>query len=290
MKKHIPSTLITITTLIFSGCGSTNFQTYSSSKYTFVYPKSYSIEEPTESLPALIVRGEKGRIEIFKNADFPDPVSKTLGERSHEYSSSGIEEFESQYVPKEKLKVNDYDIWTFYLENDEPTKNELNKIVKSIVSSSPTETQTQDIQEPTQPIAPEITAKDESEKAKETLVSFFNYLSLNEFEKALTLFSLDSQFTPLEELAQGNNKAEVLENYCKATKTCLKATVLEVKQIADYEYNLVVQFSNKDGSLYIFGPCCGATEKEMPSKNKFDFTVKKIDNDFKVTSAPLYRP
>lgn len=135
MKKHIPSSLIAITTLIFSGCVSTNLQTYSSNKYSFQYPQNYSIEEPTESLPALVVKGEKGRIEIFKNTDFTDPVSKALGERSHEYSSSGVEEFESQYVPKEKLKVNDYDIWIFYLAPDDQTKNELNNIVKSITIS-----------------------------------------------------------------------------------------------------------------------------------------------------------
>ena len=125
-------------------------------------------------------------------------------------------------------------------------------------------------------------------------MTFFNYLSENEFEKASGLFSSDELdwenlevYSPAEET---NNKAKVLENYCKAVQTCLKAKILEAKQTANYEYNLVVQFLNKDGSTYIFGPCCGATEEEMPSKDKFDYTVKKIDNGFKVTTPPLYRP
>ena len=132
MYKFLKLSLLLAAILLLIGCASANSQTYSSDKYTFEYPKTYSIEEPTESLPVLVVRGEKGRVEIFKNADFNDPVSKALGERSHEYSSSGIEEFEYQYVPKEKLKVNDYDIWIFYLEGDEQTKNELKNIVKSL--------------------------------------------------------------------------------------------------------------------------------------------------------------
>jgi hypothetical protein len=119
-----------------------------------------------------------------------------------------------------------------------------------------------------------IATADESESAKNTLIAFFDYLSKNEFEAAANLFSLDPQFTPLEEFATGNNQAEVLKNYCQAVGTCLKTNVLSVKKATNDEYHLVVEFVNKDDSIYVFGPCCGATEEEMPSKNKFDFTVK----------------
>jgi hypothetical protein len=143
-------------------------------------------------------------------------------------------------------------------------------------------------------LEPAITEKDESEKAKNALITFFDYLNENEFEKASGLFSSDETdwesikvYSPEDE---ASNKAKILENYCEAVGTCLKAKILEAKQTANYEYNLVVQFLNKDGSIYIFGPCCGATEEEMPSKDKFDYTVKKIDNAFEVKTPPLYRP
>lgn len=135
---------------------------------------------------------------------------------------------------------------------------------------------------------------DESEMAKNTLISFFDYLSKNEFEKALTLLNLDegeweglSIFSLPEERS---NKAKVLETYCQAVGTCLRAEVLDVKKEMSDEYSLVVQFLNKDGSIYVFGPCCGATEETMPSKKEFDYKVKKIDDIFKVETAPLYRP
>lgn len=139
-------------------------------------------------------------------------------------------------------------------------------------------------------------SKDESEMAKNTLVAFFDYLSKNEFEKALGLFSLDDPTNSWEGLAslspsaERNNKAKVLENYCKATGTCLKAKVLEVKKETGDNYDLVVQFLNADGSVFVKGPCCGATEETMPSTSKFDFKVKKINNAFRASTAPVYRP
>ena len=139
-------------------------------------------------------------------------------------------------------------------------------------------------------------AEDESTKAEEVLVSFFTYLNNQDFEKALTLFELDDPTNSWEGLESFSlpedrkNKAKVLKNYCEATGTCLKAKVIEIKKENNNSYKLVVQFQNNDGNTFVLGPCCGATEEEMPSQNKFDFTVKKINNVFKVTTAPVYRP
>ncbi len=101
-----------------------NLKNYSSKYYTFQYPKSYSIEEPTESSRVLAIRGEKGRIEIFKMNDFS-------GERITGASSTGFEEFEYKYTPKMKYIIEDYAIWIFYLAKDQETEEELNNIYNS---------------------------------------------------------------------------------------------------------------------------------------------------------------
>lgn len=146
----------------------------------------------------------------------------------------------------------------------------------------------------TQPLPIEKESNQQPTTAKDALITFFDSLNKNEFEKASKLFSSDEAdweglavYSPIEDT---NNKAKVLENYCKATLTCLKAKVLEVKEGGSGEYTLIVQFLNNDGTTYIFGPCCGATEKEMPSKDTFDYRVKKNNNMFKVITPPLYRP
>jgi hypothetical protein len=40
----------------------------------------------------------------------------------------------------------------------------------------------------------------------------------------------------------------------------------------------------------VLGPCCGATEEEMPPQDEFVFKVKKINGEFKVITVPVYIP
>lgn len=156
----------------------------------------------------------------------------------------------------------------------------------------------QSVDNQTQPIEKESNQQSEEIEqpttAKDTLIAFFDYLNKKEFEKASRLFSSDEAdwegLKVYSSTEDASNKAEILENYCKATLTCLKAKVLEVNEERNGEYTLVVQFLNNDGTTYIFGPCCGAIEKETPSKDKFDYIVKKINSMFKVITPPLYRP
>lgn len=130
--------------------------------------------------------------------------------------------------------------------------------------------------------------------AEETLVAFFDYLSRGEFGNAVKLFSSDeSDWESLwvySSAEERNDKAKVLENYCKATLTCLSAEVVEAGELANDEYDFVVRFLNSDGTIFVFGPCCGATEDQEPSKDKFDYKVKKVGDVYKVMAPPLYRP
>jgi len=94
-------------------------------------------------------------------------------------------------------------------------------------------------------------------QAQETLVSFFRYLSNQDFENALPLFESDESndfwerfkdFTPPEDR---NDKAKILQNYCQATNTCLKANVIQTQKEDNDTYNLIVQFQNIDGSIFV---------------------------------------
>lgn len=110
--------------MLLVGCQSEKLEIYSSDEYSLEYPSSYSVEEANESFKALTVRGEKGRVEIFKMNDFGDRPSGFTGEETQE----DIDD----YVPKEQLKVADYDVWLFYSENDAQTKSEVQDIAESI--------------------------------------------------------------------------------------------------------------------------------------------------------------
>lgn len=133
----------------------------------------------------------------------------------------------------------------------------------------------------------------EEELAKRTLINFFNYLEKDDFGNAVKLFHQDywEQLNSFSVPSEQGNKAKVLENYCNAVGTCMKAEVLSVTaKKSGVQYSFVVQFIQGDGSIYVFGPCCGVTEEEMPSRKQFTFEVKKIDGIYKVITPPLYRP
>ncbi len=139
----------------------------------------------------------------------------------------------------------------------------------------------------------------EKEQAQETLLNFFNYVASDDFKNAVKIFypldendkynwDMITQYRDPEK--QNSSKEEELAYYCSAVGTCLRAELLGFGKRAENDYIFTIQFREKDGSKYIFGPCCGATEEDEPSRTQFEYEVKKIDGDYKVVTPPLYRP
>ena len=109
-----------------------NLLEYIAESYTFQYPEGYTVVPATQSFHALIVeKARNKRLEIFKMSDF--------GERPWGFEPEEGEISQAEidgYVPREMLTVksgeNAYDVWLFYGEDDEETKNDLQIIFKSI--------------------------------------------------------------------------------------------------------------------------------------------------------------
>jgi hypothetical protein len=137
---------------------------------------------------------------------------------------------------------------------------------------------------------------EELQKARKTLVSFFNYLHDGQYEKAVPLFEpwkegIGMHGSSWEGLASFSlpkdrkDKAQVLKRYCEASGTCLRVNILNAKKVADNEYILKVQFLNNDGSIFAYS-CCGSTT----SQKEFDYYVHEIKGVYKVRTPPLFRP
>lgn len=138
-----------------------------------------------------------------------------------------------------------------------------------------------------------IVTPDESAAAKQTLIDFFDLLSQKQFAKAVPLLSTDyGVYDPLYQFnPEETDPATLLSSYCENVGTCLEARVLKVSHISNYDYELTVQFINPDRTIYVFGPCCGATEEDMPSKDTFTYVVRKdFEDKMVVMTPPLYRP
>jgi hypothetical protein len=134
----------------------------------------------------------------------------------------------------------------------------------------------------------------EERAAALALTQFFSLLTNGAYDEAVALFSPDQDglasigsFTPAEEQA---DRARILSNYCTAVQSCLPVTILSSDMPAKDEFIFKVNFIKDDGTVWRLGPCCGATEEEMPPVSEFSYTVKKIAGRWQVVTPPQYQP
>jgi hypothetical protein len=66
--------------------------------------------------------------------------------------------------------------------------------------------------------------------------------------------------------------------------------VVDQAQISAVDFRITVELQDKDGNLFVFGPCCGADPEEEPPQTQFGYKVSKVDGKFLVQETPLYVP
>ncbi len=144
--------------------------------------------------------------------------------------------------------------------------------------------------EPTSTSAP---ASAQFEEAQETLLAYFAELHAGEYDAAASRYGGDlavlSEWNPAIDAA---DKSALLKAACTRQLVCLPVrSIISADQIDTSTYSFSVEYSNPDGSLFTLGPCCGATETEMPPVSEFDCTVKKTDQGgYVVLCLPEYVP
>jgi len=106
------------------------WNTYESPNLLFKYPEGYTVTKE-KSIPFFTIKGEKGRIEIFRMKDF--------GDRPFGFEDGDMTRAEfDQYVPQKMIttpanqKVEPYNVWIFYGIDDSATKALLEEVVSSI--------------------------------------------------------------------------------------------------------------------------------------------------------------
>jgi hypothetical protein len=132
----------------------------------------------------------------------------------------------------------------------------------------------------------------ETQQAQETLTNFFVLLHDGKYAEADALYggSYDG-LTAMNPDIDPNDHAALWENGCTLNGyMCLTSkNVISATQAGD-TFHFVVEFANADGSLFVLGPCCGATETEMPPVSQFEYTVTKVGEKFFVQGLPPYVP
>jgi hypothetical protein len=129
------------------------------------------------------------------------------------------------------------------------------------------------------------------EIARNTLLAFFTYLHGGEYTEAAALYGgpLDAVVVPDAE-SPPSDPGQFWEEACFLLQCLRVAAVVEEEQIAPDEFRFVIEFMWDDGTLFKLGPCCGASEADMPPVWRFPYTVKVIEGRFFVMEPPVYVP
>lgn len=130
--------------------------------------------------------------------------------------------------------------------------------------------------------------------ARQTLMDLLETLHQGRFEQAAQIYAGDyeaiSVFDPSIPL---DDHPALLRSACASMNLrCLAPRSAVLKQpAAATEYVFLVEFNNPDGTIFTRGPCCGATETEMPPESTFEFRVVTANGGkFSVLDLPPYVP
>lgn len=137
-------------------------------------------------------------------------------------------------------------------------------------------------------------SQSEQAAAEDALRAYFAALSAGDMAGAASLFSGEW------EILQDNNpnvdpadREKLFSQGCEINGFVCNltlASISAVKKDADGSFVFTVKFTNPDGTEFVLGPCCGATETDQPSIHEFNYHVKKIDGRYQILDLPVYIP
>jgi len=135
------------------------------------------------------------------------------------------------------------------------------------------------------------TATADLQRARKALVTYFSLLHAGRYADAINYYG-----GAYDVLSSNNPEIDPNDHVALIRYGCILLMCLEVRTIVQAEiaspteFKFVVEFSRDDGSLFVRGPCCGASETDMPPQSQFTYLVIKVDDRFLVLGLPVYVP
>ena len=130
-------------------------------------------------------------------------------------------------------------------------------------------------------------------EAHDALVNFLTLLASKNYAEAVPLYGGEYEqlqvFNP--EIAPDDFAALWAWSCDHQLLQCLEVRSATFKELSGDSYVFQVEFNNPDGSLFVLGPCCGASETEMPPVSQFEYTVSRnAEHRYVVMNTPPYMP
>ncbi len=122
----------------------------------------------------------------------------------------------------------------------------------------------------------------------QALLGYFQLLNQGRYAEAVALYGGDyEQLRIFNPALRRNDYAGLFEYACRGLLKCLTVRRIVSEQvISSTESRFVVEFANKDGSLFQLGPLEGSQQVFT----QFPYTVKKIAGRYAVMELPVYVP
>ena len=135
-------------------------------------------------------------------------------------------------------------------------------------------------------------ANKDLERARNLLVRYFKLLHDGYYDEAAHLYAdgydVLAQWHPD---VPANHYGQLLGSACETELRCLEVRrFIHSKAVSASQFDFTIEFSNEDGTLFKRGPCCGATEKEMPTITQFTYSVEQRGGEMRVHGLPVYVP
>lgn len=129
--------------------------------------------------------------------------------------------------------------------------------------------------------------------ARNTLIQFFADLNNAEYEDAVMHYG--GSYEELQYFNPGVDPADkvaLLKTGCEVNGLqCMQLMTAEQVSIENgLTFYYKVSYRAPDGTEFVLGPCCGASETEMPPVRYFDVTVRCDQDACLVMDLPPYVP
>jgi hypothetical protein len=139
-----------------------------------------------------------------------------------------------------------------------------------------------------------ITPTNDEKSAIEALTTFFDLLLLGEYTEAAAYYGGSYQvLTDKNPQVDPTDIATLWRNGCSINGfNCLKVLNYSLpEQVGPGEFVFDVQFSTREGEMFVIGACCGGAETLQPPVSEFTIRVTQgEDGRFRVMDLPPYTP
>jgi hypothetical protein len=130
------------------------------------------------------------------------------------------------------------------------------------------------------------------QEAFQTLSMYLDHLSSGRFDQAAQLLDGDIEGLFIDSDHPRNDIAGLIKEQCTVRGyICLNLRkVVYADTITQDSFRFIIELENRDGSLFSFGPCCGADPEIEPPQTQFEFWVVNKNGKYLVHTPPLYVP